>query len=198
MRRLAVILPLVGFLLGQDGRRSLPIPADIARDAYELYSAIYRQGARCESLQPGEMLIISRDAADLPGHRAFDELLKPKSEEDRAMIRELIRLNGTPHLWNSGFDFGRPYRMVTDKQGQIALDCGDRRDAKGRCAPYANVYWVRFFSVPSFNADHTRALVFTSRGVRGFGGAFEFTEYRKTAVGWQLEEHSFAVGCVKI
>jgi hypothetical protein len=174
----------------------VPIPADLSRDAYQLYSSIYRNATRCDTVEPDELIAISRWALRV-GDGDQLNLMSPRSAEERGMIRNLVQLGKTPYVWESRFEFGRPYRILADQEHDVLSQCQnlamDGRPSDAKCSPYERVVYERWFSLPSFNKDRTRALVYTSRSCGWFlcGGA-EFREYRRTKAGWQRVDTGFA------
>ena len=198
------MLLLVGLLFGQDRQRDVPIQADIARDAYELYSDVYRHAMRCDELKPEEVLVIDRTAATFSkeAYNAYLDRLRPKSAEERELIGNLVELMRTSYVWENRFAPGRAYRILTDDERGILDDCKFRGYAghpnRPECGDYTNVVFVRGLSTPSFNKAHTRALVFTRRNCGGLlCGGHEFSEYRKTQLGWKRVDAPFTDGCIE-
>ena len=154
------LVATVGFLCAQDAdpqakSQPTPLPGDVARDAYELYSSIYRNST---SLAPDEVLAIAQsvfvDQSDVR------QCVKPRTDEERTMLENLIRLSRDPRVWEARFDFGRFYKLLNKNEASEAVDCTyafDRVSPK-KCDPYVNMRFVRHFSAPGFNKDHTRAL----------------------------------------
>jgi hypothetical protein len=119
--------------------------------------------------------------------------LKPTSEEERTMLGGLRQINSTAIEWKRRFDFARTYRLLNEHEAQVAGRCMYREEfTQPQCQPYIGMVWVRRLSVPSFNSEHTRALVQIHFGREGFGGGAEIAEYHKMKTGWQRQKTGFA------
>jgi hypothetical protein len=46
--------------------KSAPLQERMATEAYDLYSAIYRDGGSCEPLEAGEVIAIEKDSIAVP------------------------------------------------------------------------------------------------------------------------------------
>jgi len=170
---------------------------EIADDPYALYSSILRGNATCVPFEDGEVAAISlRTSA--PSEWTLKEL-KPSTQEEQAMVEEFKRLNSTKHGWKRQFDLGRRYRLLDERQAQVAGRCMFREEfGQARCAPYIGMVWVRSLSIPAFNRVHTRALVWIHNGREGWGGGSELAEYRKIAGEWRRVTDTFVPGhCIK-
>jgi hypothetical protein len=175
----------------------------LAREAYELYSDIYLhapgESKRCDFLEPDELLVISKEVLQTPDNDTV-KIMKPSSVEDREMVRNLVDLGKTRYTWEERFDFGHPYRLLSEDDESWLDDCkfrgfaGHPNDPK--CAAFAKVRVVRALSLPSFNKKHTRALVRVVRGCGFLCGGDEFATYRKTGLGWQRENPGFGACAV--
>jgi hypothetical protein len=191
---------MMGTAGGQTPKPS-PIPPDLAREAYELYSSIFRgmsqESRYCDFLKSDELLVISNEVLQTPNNDVV-KTMKPKSSEDRLMIGKLVQLGKTRYAWEERFDFGRPYRLLSEADDATLDDCKFRgfagRPNDPKCAAFVNVRVGRALSLPSFNKDHTRALVRFVRGCGFLCGGDEFASYRKTASGWKREQPGFG-GC---
>lgn len=178
--------------------RHQPIPAEIAREAYEIYSALYRGHPPCDALDQGELIAIDPDTLDTPS--GFLDDIRPRTPEERQMVDGLVISGKRHYLWEARFDFGRQYRILTDDDEAVLSDCKFSGFAghpdRPECAAFAKVRFVRSFSLPSFNTDHTRALVRTARGCGPLCGGAEFTALWKTAKGWEVEKSDWYRACV--
>lgn len=188
MLRLLIPLWFAGFAggAGQSGG----IPGDVSADAYALYSSLYSAPG---ALDRDELLLIAADAETVP---ASDKraCLRPAKSDDDLMVENLLKFSRAHHVWERRFDFGRPYKLLSDSEVQDALEClagGVHADPK-QCSPYRNARYVRRLSVPGFNHDRTRALIMTARRCgRGCGNG-AMAVYEKASKGWHLEEEPFA------
>ena len=157
--------------------------------AYAFYSSLYRQS---DHLAPGEILGIA--AEPMRFHRKLCSM-RPSTEEERNMVEAAKQSSTHPLTWNRQFDLGRPYLLIPPAATTKAIDCiGQHHGQAPRsgCEPYAQLRYVRFLSVPIFNADHTRALVAIDCACGGLCGKGSVQVYRKTGDGWQLAPNSFA------
>jgi hypothetical protein len=182
------------WLVAQGG--AVPLPRDVADDAYALYSYIYQYS---NSLDPSEVIAVAQDIAPFGDDASTRECLKPETGEDRRMVENAIRLSQGKHKWEAQhFNFGRPYKLLDQAQANEAIDCiGKVGKDQSTCQPYRTVRYVRYLSAPAFNHDHTRALVYISRLCGGLCGDGNVSVYRRTRHSWEREDKSFA-GCVWI
>lgn len=184
-----VAFVIAALATAQNPPRRVPIPADLAREAYELYSAIYAAPHTCDPFEPDEGIVVSSEAvAESRADVSIDDL-HPRSADEQWMARNLIDRIKIPYVWDSKSNFGRRIRVLGEKEEEAVTSCLARRSANRKedteCLPYAKVIYVRSFSVPSFNRDHTRALIFTNRSCgRIQCGGQEFSEYRKIGSRW--------------
>jgi hypothetical protein len=183
-------------LTAQDSMPRL-VPPKIGQEAYELYSFIYRSPTHCDPLKSEEVLAIGATTVEVPEWMLRE--LKPRSAEERAMVDSLRRLGSAKFKWEERFNFGRSYRLLNDEEARVAGRCMYREEfGQAQCTPYIWMEWVRGFSLPSFNRNRTRALVYTSRGREAWGGSAELIEYWKSNAGWRREDHGFVSGnCAK-
>jgi hypothetical protein len=165
------------------------LPEDVAREAYDLFSSIYRNSS---SLAPDEVLAIGQRVYSQTGDAR--QCVKPRTGEERLMLDNFIQLNQVPHVWEARFDFGRAYKLVGERETNEAIDCIHPvgRVAPKACEQYVNVRFVRFLSAPGFNRDRTRALFAFNRVCGGLCGNGTVLVYRKTARGWEEEPRTFA------
>ena len=169
-----------------------PLPENVAREAYDLFSSIYRNSG---SLAPDEVLAIGQRVYAQTGDAR--QCVRPRTEEERLMLDNLRQLSQAPHVWEARFDFGRAYKLLGESEIPEAIDCIQPigRVRPKACDQYVNVRYVRFFSAPGFNKDHTRALFALDRVCGGLCGDGTVFVYRKTARGWEQEPRTFAT-CV--
>lgn len=155
-------------------------------DSYSLYSSIYHY-----QIRSGELLGIATVPLSFPTNQTC---LKPSTVEEREMVSAAQNQNSGPPEWKPQFDFSHRYLLIPPTDVNKAIDCiqFSRTSHLASCEKYANLQYVRSLSIPIFNKDHTRALVFMTRscgGLCGNGGSYVF---RKTIDGWNLERNSFA------
>jgi hypothetical protein len=184
---LACIAP---FIVAAQSRPPVPIPDDLARDAYEIYSALYRTPPRWDRLEPDEFIVIASGAIS-PDKKGTSVLVRPHSAEERQMLRGLLDLSKIRYTWQARFDFGRQYRILSEPDLAALGDCrfegfaGHPDDPK--CAPFTKVLRGRSFSLPSFNKSRSRALVFVAKWCGFLCGGADYTIMRRTASGWEIE-----------
>lgn len=168
----------------------------IPKESYELYSAILKGENKCGGgrLEADEVVAISA-RADLPVDKLTEEA-NPVSPEDHELIREMIRANKEEPAWENRFDFGRPVRFLSDSEFGKAGECAYKEITTGECARFAGIKWARAFSVPGFNRDRTRAIVYFEYRRMMWGG-LSFAEYRKRDGKWQRVEHGVVGSCWK-
>ena len=157
-------------------------------DSYELYSSIYKD---TQTLEANEVVGIAETALAIP----FLECLKPVTDEERRMAAA-ARASGNDQMkWERRFDLGHTYRLIPSAETDKAIDCiqehAHEKDKPG-CDAYAKMRYVRFFSVPVFNQDHTKALIAISRSCGELCGNGSLQVYRKTRAGWERESDGFA------
>jgi hypothetical protein len=173
-----------GWLVAQGS--PVPLPRDVADDAYALYSYIYRHSNWPD---PNEVIAVAQDAAPFRN----DVCVKPQTGDERAMVDNAIRLSRDQHTWEARFDFGRPYKLLGKAEAIEAIDCIQRvRNDQNICKPYRTMRYVRYLSAPGFNHDHTRAVVCISRVCGGLCGEGNCSVYRKTGQAWERDERGFA------
>jgi hypothetical protein len=161
----------------------------VSDESYELYSSIYKNSP---SLEADEIIGIAAEAVAL---HLNEGCLKPGTEEERKMV-EAARAAAADHAeWQQRFDLGHPYRLIPSAEKNRAIDCVQGythgKPLPG-CDAYLKMRYVRFFSVPIFNGDHTRALVSLSRVCGGLCGDGSLRVYRKIRGGWEQEPDTFA------
>ena len=166
-----------------------PFADTSSEDSYALYSSIYRDS---QSLEADEIIGI---AAKPLAIRLYEGCVKPVTAEEREMVEAARAASNVQTEWEARFDLGRPYRLIPSTETDKAIDCvQDMRMKKGPsgCEAYVKMRYIRFFSVPVFNRDHTRALIAISRSCGGLCGNGGLLVYRKTRAGWEREPDSFA------
>ena len=109
------------------------------------------------------------------------------------MIRSLIELGKKKYVWGPDAKFGSRSHVLGPKEFPIVERCIDRRWRRkpldGPCSAYPGLHFIRSYSLPSFNADHTRALIYSVRGCGPFQcGGHEFQEYRKVGGKWVRQD----------
>jgi hypothetical protein len=170
---------------------AVPLPRDVADDAYALYSYIYQHS---NSLDTTEVMAVVQDIAPFRNAASTGGCVKPVTRDDRTMVDNAVRLSQYTHKWEAQrFNLRRPFKLLSEAQAKEAIDCigGFQKDQK-TCQPYKAMRYVRYLSTPGFNHDHTRALVQISRVCGGLCGDGNVSVYRKTRQSWEREERSFA------
>jgi hypothetical protein len=195
MRGTALIVTLTLLCFGTAGWLvaqgvPVPLPRDVADDAYALYSYIYQHSNR---LDANEVIAVVQDVAPFRNDASSKTCVKPETGEERTMVDSAIRLSQDQHAWEARFDFGRPYKLLSKAQAAEAIDCiGGFPKDQSTCQPYKAMRYVRYLSAPGFNYDHTRAVVCISRVCGGLCGEGNCSVYRKTRQAWEREEKGFA------
>jgi hypothetical protein len=161
----------------------------VQEESYALYSAIYKNNS---SLEAGEVMGI---AADSSVDSFRENCFKAATREEQEMV-DAARAAGEGHaVWERRFDFGREYKLIPSAEKNRAIDCVQgytHGKPLAGCEGYLKMRFVRFFSVPVYNRDHTRALVEISRVCGGVCGNGSLQVWRKTRAGWEKEVDSFA------
>jgi|ERR1017187_3114288 hypothetical protein len=178
-----------GWLVPQGA--TVPLPREVADDAYALYSYIYQHSNWLDS---SEQMAVAEDIAPFRNDASAGGCLKPETSEERTMVDNAIRLSQDKHKWEAQhFSFGRPLKVLSETQAKEAIDCiGKFQKDQNICQPYKAMRYVRYLSAPGFNHDHTRALVQISRVCGGLCGNGSVSVYRKIRQSWEREERSFA------
>jgi hypothetical protein len=173
-------IAVAGLLFGQD--RKIAIPANIANDAYELYSFILKSA--------------NAIAIDV-GAQTNRTCIQPRSQEARAMAAELDRLANQKYAWEARFKLGHEYQLLSGEEIKKAFSPCLTGPSDPVPCPESKITEVWHLSAPGFNPDHTRALVSVSRLCGGLCGEGSIRVYRKTVDGWKREDDDFAT-CVWI
>jgi hypothetical protein len=154
-------------------------------ESYALYSSIYKN---TQALEADEAVGIAENALAIP----FLECVKPATQEEREMLEGARAAREQHVMWQARFDIGRAYTLIPATETDKAINCVQgHAQAKG-CESYVKMRYIRFFSVPVFNRDHTRALIAIYRGCGGLCGEGSLRVYRKTSAGWEREPDTFA------
>jgi|SRR5579862_1146615 len=155
------------------------IPAEIAGDSYDLYSAILKDATA-----------IAVDVAPEWEHLMLARCFDPKSDEDREMTGSARELAKKKYVWESRFKLGREYRLLTKEDIERAF-CQPREN--GPCVPVmGGAETVYYLSAPGFNKDHTRALIWMNAVCGGLCGGGKVAVYRKGNEGWRRDDDPFA------
>jgi hypothetical protein len=159
-----------------------PGGGDVPLEAYEPYSALYKQ-------QPGDdPLVFAADSyADIP--QLNGSCLRPSTPEEQAMADAFAAANRESRRWQRNFAIAQPYRLLSRAEITELEHCLDtRRQAAPDCAQYNAIRHVRLLGIPGFDAPHTHALVSVIKEFgsgRGSGGIFEVN---KTGGTWRRTE----------
>jgi hypothetical protein len=160
-------------------------------ESYALYSSLYKDTG---TLERGEVVAIAEDV--MAGYK--EDCAKPVKKEDRMMFDAARAQSKFHSKWERHFDFGHEYLLIPSADKFKAIDCVSEfvyrsPDARNRpeCAPYEKVRYVRFLSLPVFNADHTRTLILIDRACGGLCGDGGQQFLRRNRGFWQHEPDSF-------
>jgi hypothetical protein len=151
-----------------------PAPAD----AYEVYSALYREPA-------DEPLVFSNDSVtDIP--QVNGSCLRPSTPEERELTAAFEAANRQTHRWEQNFSIPQGYRLIARSEASDAQNClqTHMQDA-ARCEPYKQIRHVRFLGVPGFDHSRTHALVSVVRMCGRYCGNGGIFEVEKTAETWR-------------
>lgn len=158
-----------------------PGGGDIAAEAYEVYSALYREPQQ-------EPLDFAEDSqTDIP--QLNGSCLKPSTPQEREMADAFEAANRQSHRWEKRFAIPDAYLLLSRSESAEAKNClGSRGKSAADCKPYQSLRHVRYLGVPGFDHSHTRALVSVLKmcGIDcGSGGVFEV---KKAGSTWVREE----------
>jgi hypothetical protein len=152
-------------------------------DAYEIYSALYREPA-------DEPLAFSNDSVtDIP--QVNGTCLKPTTPEERELAAAFEAANRQTHRWEQKFTIPQGYQLLSHNQASDAQNClqTHMQDA-ARCAPYKQVRHVRFLGVPGFDRAQKHALVSVVKMCGRYCGNGGIFEVEKTGGTWRRSEPS--------
>jgi hypothetical protein len=152
-------------------------------EAYEVYSALYREPA-------DEPLVFPDDSVtDIP--QVNGTCLKPSTPEERELTAAFEAANQQMHRWEQKFTIAQGYQLLNRNQVSEAQGClqTHMRDA-ARCAPYKQVRHVRFLGVPGFDRTHTHALVSVVKMCGRYCGNGGIFEVEKAGGTWRRSEPS--------
>jgi len=150
-------------------------------DAYEVYSALYREPA-------DEPLVFSNDSVtDIP--QVNGSCLKPTTPEERELTAAFESANQQTHRWERKFSIPQGYRLISRGEASDAQNClqSHGQDA-ARCEAYRRVRHVRFLGVPGFDRSHTHALVSVVKMCGRYCGNGGIFEAEKTGGTWRRSE----------
>jgi hypothetical protein len=201
VQKLTGALCVVVLAAAQSLPKPVPLPADFAREADEVFAAISdaQFPGHCDKVEPNEYVAVNRSVLSVPDNDTVKQV-HPTSTEEREMIRHLVELGKKSYLWPFDAKFGSRSHVLKAGEDVVITRCLDRRwrgkPMDGECAAYPGLHFVRSYSLPSFNAGHTRVLIFTQRICGPFlCGGDEFQEYRKIGEKW-TRQNGFAGGCM--
>jgi hypothetical protein len=156
-----------------------PAPAD----AYEVYSALYREPAE-------EPLVFSNDSVtDIP--QVNGSCLRPSTPQERELTSAFEDANRQTHRWEQKFSIAQGYRLISRVEASDAQNCLQThgQDAT-RCEPYRQVRHVRFLGVPGFDPSHTHALVSVVKMCGRYCGNGGIFAVEKAGGTWRRSEPS--------
>lgn len=158
-------------------------------EAYEIYSAIYRDALR-------EPLVFAEDSmTDIP--QLNGSCLKPSTAPEREMTDAFVDANRQSHRWEQKLAIPEGYRLLPGNEAAKALACLEThgQDA-ARCEGLKQVRHVRFLGVQGFDHAHTRALVSVLRKCGDFCGSGGIFVVERTGGMWrQTETTDFTRNC---
>jgi hypothetical protein len=181
------ILPVSAFCLALRNTSSMrnPVPDP---ESYALYSSIYKS---TNWLEPDEIIGIAAKSTAV----VHEGCLDPATKEEQMMADAARTLSRYHAEWKQQFDFAHVYRLIPSAETNKAINCISAASRGGDvpgCTAYAKMRFVRFFSIPVFNKNHTRALVAISRVCGGLCGNGSLQVFRRTHGVWEPEADSFA------
>src|SRR3954454_15713065 len=162
---------------------NLPGGGTAPAEAYEIYSALYREPA-------GEPLVFANDSVtDIP--QVNGTCLRPTTPEERELSAAFEAANQQTHRWEQKFTIPQGYELLSHGQAADAQSClqTHMQDA-ARCAPYKQVRHVRFLGVPGFDRGHTHALVSVVKMCGRYCGNGGIFEVEKAGGTWRRSEPS--------
>jgi len=152
-------------------------------DAYEVYSALYREPM-------DEPLVFSQESVtDIP--QVNGSCLRPSSPEERELTNAFESANRQAHRWEPKLTIPQGYRMITLPEAGQALTCiqTHAQDA-ARCDPYKQLRHVRYLGVPGFDSSHTHALVSVVKMCGRYCGNGGIFEVEKAGATWKRSDPS--------
>jgi len=152
-------------------------------DAYEVYSALYREPA-------DEPLVFANDSVtDIP--QVNGSCLKASTAEERELTAAFEAANRQTHRWEQKFAIPQGYQLLSGTQVSDAQNClqTHMQDA-ARCAPFKQVRHVRFLGVPGFDHAQTHALVSVVKMCGRYCGNGGIFEVEKSGGTWRRSESS--------
>jgi hypothetical protein len=152
-------------------------------DAYDVYSALYREPA-------GEPLVFANDSiTDIP--QVNGSCLKPSTPAERELAAAFEAANQRTHRWEQKFSIPQGYQLLSRSQASDAQNClqTHMQDAT-RCAPYKQMRHVRFLGVPGFDRSQTHALVSVVKMCGRYCGNGGIFQVEKAGGVWRRSEPS--------
>jgi len=162
---------------------NVPGGAPAAADAYEVYSALYREPT-------DEPLVFSNDSVtDIP--QVNGSCLRPSTPRERELTAAFEAANQQTHRWEQKFSISQGYRLISRSEASDAQNClqTHMQDA-ARCEPYKQIRHVRFLGVPGFDRSHTHALVSVVKMCGRYCGNGGIFEVEKAGGTWRRSEPS--------
>jgi hypothetical protein len=150
-------------------------------DAYEIYSALYREPA-------DEPLVFANDSVtDIP--QVNGSCLKPSTSAERDLTAAFEAANQQTHRWEQKFSIPQGYQLLSRSQASDAQIClqTHMQDAT-RCATYKQVRHVRFLGVPGFDRSKTHALVSVVKMCGRYCGNGGIFQVEKAGGVWRRSE----------
>lgn len=149
-----------------------------AIEDYAFYSSVYRTSTW---LEPSEVVAISERI--IATARSTDlACFKPRNAEERGLEKLALQLDGKRAVWKTHFEFGRPYKILSEGDAIRAENCiaSHGMQTNESCKPFRGIKYVRYLSLPAFNREHTRALISIWRVCGGVCGEGSVQVYVKT------------------
>jgi len=152
-------------------------------DAYEVYSAIYRDP------MPEPLVFSEESVTDIP--QVNGSCLQPATPEERELMDAFVASNRQSHRWEAKFTIPAGYELISREEAREVQRCLEAHSQDGiQCAAFKGVLHVRFLGVPGFDRTHTHALVSVVKMCGSFCGNGGIFEVEKTAGTWRHSEPS--------
>ena len=147
-------------------------------DAYEVYSALYKE----PMTEP--ILFSDESVTDIP--QVNGSCLQPSTAEERALMDAFVAANRQAHRWEAKFAIPAGYRLLSREEAGEAQRCLETHSQNASaCAPFKGILHVRFLGVPGFDQAHAHALVSVVKMCGSFCGSGGIFEVEKAGGKWR-------------
>ena len=152
-------------------------------DAYEIYSALYREPMT-------EPIIFSDESVtDIP--QVNGSCLQPSTAEERELMDAFVAANRQAHRWEAKFAIPAGYKLLSREEAGEAQRCLETHFQNAAvCARFKGILHVRFLGVPGFDRTHTHALVSVVKMCGSFCGSGGIFEVEEVGGVWKRSEPS--------